>query len=256
MTDAVKRADASAQEVIDMIDSIGEVNEYSYDAIAEARSAYTKLSSADKEKVKATNYKTLTAAEDAYKAILREKQSERYEKLKAHYDELLSDKTKKYGTAAKKKLLSVLQTAQRDMNAAVSCERVEEIFQKAMSDLDAVKPGDIEVTFRLIGALEATQDVDLTTDSYLPEYVTWVPTKTYALQENATVYDLFTEAMSDAGLRYIGAESNYVSTIYAPSCLGGYTLSEFTNGKKSGWMYTVNGTHPNQGLKNLSLIHI
>ncbi len=253
MTDAVKRANASAQEVIDMIDSIGEVNEYSYDAIAEARSAYTKLSSADKEKVKAANYKTLTAAEDAYKAILREKQSERYEKLKAHYDELLSDKTKKYGTAAKKKLLSVLQTAQRDMNAAVSCERVEEIFQKAMSDLDAVKPGDIEVTFRLIGALEATQDVDLTTDSYLPEYVTWVPTKTYALQENATVYDLFTEAMSDAGLRYIGAESNYVSTIYAPSCLGGYTLSEFTNGKKSGWMYTVNGTHPNQGLKNWTL---
>ena len=253
MTDVVKREDASAQEVIDMIDSIGEVNEYSYDAIAEARSAYTKLSSADKEKVKATNYNTLTAAEDAYKAILREKQSERYEKLKAHYDELLSDKTKKYGTAAKKKLLSVLQTAQRDMNAAVSCERVEEIFQKAMSDLDAVKPGDIEVTFRLIGALEATQDVDLTKDSYLPEYVTWVPTKTYALQENATVYDLFTEAMSDAGLRYIGAESNYVSTIYAPSCLGSYALSEFTNGKKSGWMYTVNGKHPNQGLKNWTL---
>lgn len=29
--------------------------------------------------------------------------------------------------------------------------------------------------------------------------------------------------------------------------------SEFTNGKKSGWMYTVNGTHPNQGLKNWEL---
>ena len=251
MTDVVKREDASAQEVIDMIDSIGEVNEYSYDAIAEARNAYNKLSAADKAKV--TNYNTLTAAEDAYKAILSEKQTERYKELKAHYDELLSDKTKKYGTAAKKKLLSVLQTAQRDMNAAVSCERVEEIFQKAMSDLDAVKPGDIEVTFRLIGALEATQDVDLTKDSYLPEYVTWVPTKTYALQENATVYDLFTEAMSDAGLRYIGAESNYVSAIYAPSCLGSYALSEFTNGKKSGWMYTVNGKHPNQGLKNWTL---
>ena len=251
MTDVVKREDASAQEVIDMIGSIGEVNEYSYDAIAEARNAYNKLSAADKAKV--TNYNTLTAAEDAYKAILSEKQTERYKELKAHYDELLSDKTKKYGNAAKKKLQSILQTAQRDMNAAVSCERVEEIFQKAMFDLDAVKPGDIEVTFRLIGALEATQDVDLTKDSYLPEYVTWVPTKTYALQENATVYDLFTEAMSDAGLRYIGAESNYVSTIYAPSCLGGYALSEFTNGKKSGWMYTVNGKHPNQGLKNWTL---
>ena len=251
MTDAVKRADASAQEVIDMINQIGYVDESSYNAIAEARNAYNKLSAADKAKVE--NYNTLTAAETSYKAILKQKQIDQYKALKAHYDDLLNDKTKKYGTAAKKKLASILQQAQTDMNAAESCERVTAIYEKAITDLDAVKPGDIEVTFRLIGALEATQDVDLTTDSYLPEYVTWVPTKTYALQENATVYDLFTEAMSDAGLRYIGAESNYVSTIYAPSCLGGYTLSEFTNGKKSGWMYTVNGTHPNQGLKNWTL---
>ena len=251
MTDVVKREDASAQEVIDMINQIGYVDESSYNAIAEARNAYSKLSAADKEKV--TNYNTLTAAETSYKAILKQKQTDQYKALKAHYDDLLNDKTKKYGTAAKKKLASILQQAQTDMNAAESCERVTAIYEKAITDLDAVKPGDIEVTFRLIGALEATQDVDLTTDSYLPEYVTWVPTTTYALQENATVYDLFTEAMSDAGLRYIGAESNYVSTIYAPSCLGGYTLSEFTNGKKSGWMYTVNGTHPNQGLKNWTL---
>ena len=251
MTDVVKREDASAQEVIVMIKNLYPVDENSYDAIAEARNAYNKLSSADKEKV--TNYDDLTDAEARYKVILSEKQAEQYKLLKEHYDQLLNDSTKKYGTAAKKKLLSILQTAQKDMNAAVSCKNVISIYDKAIADLDAVKPGDISVTFRLIGALEATQDVDLTNDSYLPEYVTWVPTKTYALQENATVYDLFTEAMSDAGLRYIGAESNYVSTIYAPSCLGGYALSEFTNGKKSGWMYTVNGTHPNQGLKNWTL---
>ena len=251
MSDVTKRENADAQAVIDMINQIGYVDESSYNAIAEARNAYNKLSAADKEKV--TNYNTLTAAETSYKAILKQKQIDQYKALKAHYDDLLNDKTKKYGTAAKKKLASILQQAQTDMNAAESCERVTAIYEKAITDLDAVKPGDIEVTFRLIGALEATQDVDLTTDSYLPEYVTWVPTKTYALQENATVYDLFTEAMSDAGLRYIGAESNYVSTIYAPSCLGGYALSEFTNGKKSGWMYTVNGKHPNQGLKNWTL---
>ena len=251
MSDVTKRENADAQAVIDMINQIGYVDESSYNAIAEARNAYNKLSAADKEKV--TNYNTLTAAETSYKAILKQKQTDQYKALKAHYDDLLNDKTKKYGTAAKKKLASILQQAQTDMNAAESCERVTAIYEKAITDLDAVKPGDIEVTFRLIGALEATQDVDLTTDSYLPEYVTWVPTTTYALAENATVYDLFTEAMSDAGLRYIGAESNYVSTIYAPSCLGGYALSEFTNGKKSGWMYTVNGTHPNQGLKNWTL---
>ena len=251
MSDVTKRENADAQAVIDMINQIGYVDESSYNAIAEARNAYNKLSAADKAKVE--NYNTLTAAETSYKAILKQKQIDQYKALKAHYDDLLSDKTKKYGTAAKKKLASILQQAQTDMNAAESCERVTAIYEKAITDLDAVKPGDIEVTFRLIGALEATQDVDLTTDSYLPEYVTWVPTTTYALQEDATVYDLFTEAMSDAGLRYIGAESNYVSTIYAPSCLGGYALSEFTNGKKSGWMYTVNGTHPNQGLKNWTL---
>ena len=251
MSDVQKREDANAQEVIDMIDAIGTVDEYSYDAIAEARNAYNKLSAADKKKV--TNYTILTDAEAAYKTILSEKQSTQYKQLKEHYDELLNDKTKKYGTAAKKKLQSILQTAQKDMNAAESCERVMTIYEKAYADLDAVKPGDMEVTFRLIGALEATQDVNLTSNSYLPEYVTWVPTTTYSLQENATVYDLFTEAMSDAGLRYIGAESNYVSTIYAPSCLGSYALSEFTNGRRSGWMYTVNGTHPNQGLKNWTL---
>ena len=251
MSDVTKRENADAQAVIDMINQIGYVDESSYNAIAEARNAYNKLSAADKEKV--TNYNTLTAAETSYKAILKQKQTDQYKALKAHYDDLLNDKTKKYGTAAKKKLASILQQAQTDMNAAESCERVTAIYEKAITDLDAVKPGDIEVTFRLIGALEATQDVDLTNDSYLPEYVTWVPTTTYALAENATVYDLFTEAMSDAGLRYIGAESNYVSTIYAPSCMGSYALSEFTNGKRSGWMYTVNGSHPNQGLKNWTL---
>ena len=59
--------------------------------------------------------------------------------------------------------------------------------------------------------------------------------------------------MSDAGLQYIGAESNYVSTIYAPSCLGGYALSEFTNGARSGWMFAVNGVFPNYGASDCTV---
>ena len=251
MSDVVKRENASVKEVINLINEIGPVGERSYNAIAEARIAYDNLSDEDQDKV--TNYKTLTDAEKAYSEILKQKRADQYKLLKEHYDQLLNDKNKKYSTAAKKKLANILQQAQTDMNAAKTCERVTDIYTQAVADLDAVKPGDIEVTFRLIGALEATQDVDLTTDSYLPEYVTWVPTTTYALQENATVYDLYTEAMKEAGLRSVGADNNYVSTIYAPSCLGGYALSEFTNGKKSGWMYTVNGTHPNVGLKDKTL---
>ncbi len=113
-----------------MINQIVYVDESSYTAIAEARNAYDKLSTEDQAKV--TNYSTLTAAETSYKAILKQKQTDQYKALKAHYDDLLSDKTKKYGTAAKKKLASILQQAQTDMNSAESCERVTAIYEKKL----------------------------------------------------------------------------------------------------------------------------
>ena len=53
---------------------------------------------------------------------------------------------------------------------------------------------------------------------------------------------------ANAGLTYKGLSGNYISTITAPAVLGGYELSEFTNGYRSGWMYTVNGSHPGVGL--------
>ena len=114
-------------------------------------------------------------------------------------------------------------------------------------------PNTLNVTFRLVGAKQATQDVDLTKNSYLPEYVTWIPTTAYTLPQNSTVYDLLMLALSGAGLRQEGAQQGYVETIYAPADLGGYPLSEFTNGTYSGWMYTVNGRHSGNGLQNQPL---
>lgn len=114
----------------------------------------------------------------------------------------------------------------------------------------------IRVTFRLIGCTRSTADVDLNQGEagyHGAEYVTWIPTTTYIMYEGDTMYDLFTLALDDADLRYIGAETNYVSTIYAPEICGGYGLSEFTNGQYSGWMYTVDGLHPSVGLKDYKL---
>ena len=115
------------------------------------------------------------------------------------------------------------------------------------------KTGVITVFMRLIGAELAEEDVDLGGKKYLPEYVTWIPTVSYALEEGATVYDLWVKATGDAGIRSEGAEKNYVETVYAPAALGGYELSEFTNGRRSGWMYTINGVHPGFGLKEQKL---
>ena len=85
------------------------------------------------------------------------------------------------------------------------------------------------------------------------EYVTWIPTTTYKLKPGATMYDVFMEAVADYGLSQRGAANNYVESIKAPACLGGYWLGEFDNGPNSGWMYTVNGDHPGTGPKTFNL---
>lgn len=129
-----------------------------------------------------------------------------------------------------------------------------------VSGMPSVKVSDKEsegeklhVTMRLIGAELAEKDVDLGAAKYMPNYVTWIPTTEYELDEEATVYDLWVKATGDAGIRSVGADKNYVSTVYAPDSLGGYALSEFTNGRRSGWMYTINGRHPGYGLKEQEL---
>ena len=250
MSDVIAAEPGTAESVEKLIEAIiaNGVTESSYDALTEARLAYNDLS--NEEKAKVSNLSDLENAEARYDALLKAKQTEAIQALTKHYESL---DLKKYSKSAQQKLKDILQQAQSSIRSAKSCEQVTLLQNKAITDMNAVKPGEITVTFRLIGALQATQDVNLTSSTYLPEYVTWVPTTTYTLQENATVYELFTKAMGDAGLRYVGAENNYVSTIYAPSCLGGYALSEFTNGTRSGWMYTVNGSHPNQGLKYWTL---
>ena len=108
--------------------------------------------------------------------------------------------------------------------------------------------GKITVKFRLIGAEVAKKDVDLSKNTYLPNYVTWISTKTYRVPVGTTVGEVFKMATAAAGIEYVGYENNYISTMKAPASLGGYWLGEFTNGPKSGWMYTVNGSHPNKGL--------
>ena len=116
----------------------------------------------------------------------------------------------------------------------------------------------VNVSFRLIGSTHTKtgQGVDLSRgrSGYNgAEYQTWIVTKTYSLEKGSSVYDLFMQATKEAGIVTVGAEQNYVKTIYAPTRLGGEPLSEFTNGPYSGWMYTVNGAHPNVGLQDYKL---
>ena len=153
-------------------------------------------------------------------------------------------------TAAKTVLANVIATKQELTDA-------EAALRAAVAGLQTVGGGTttpttpaINVSFRLIGAGKSTADIDLENGGYNgSEYVTWIPTRMYSMNEGDTVYDLFVKAIGDAGLTAVGANQNYVKSIKAPAVLGGFTLGEFTNGKYSGWMYTINGRHMGYGLK-------
>ena len=229
--------------------TITDASKATYDAIEAIKAARNNLTAAEKADIE-DDYKAFLQKAEAFNTYLEAAKQAAIKEINDYVNGL--DK-KKYSDKNWQKITELQSTAIRNINKALYEEEIDSIKQSALDAIKAVKAGEISVTFRLIGALEATQDVDLTKDSYLPEYVTWIPTTTYSLDAGAKVYDVFMEALKDAGISQVGADSNYVRTIYAPSCLGGYALSEFTNGKKSGWMYTVNGTHPNQGLKNWEL---
>ncbi|MDR1558267.1 MAG: S-layer homology domain-containing protein [Clostridiales bacterium] len=116
-------------------------------------------------------------------------------------------------------------------------------------------PSDsIRVTFRLIGSTFSNGDIDLSDGDYKgANYVTWIPTRSYNVNENATVYDLFVMALADAELGASSPDRNYIESIYAPYILGSYRLSELINGRYSGWLYTINGKHIGYGLKEYTL---
>ena len=76
---------------------------------------------------------------------------------------------------------------------------------------------------------------------------TWVSAKTYTVDSNATVWDVLQKAFAENGISCSYTMSR--GTVYIQSLsYGGVTLSEFTNGANSGWMYTLNGAHPLNGV--------
>lgn len=79
---------------------------------------------------------------------------------------------------------------------------------------------------------------------------TWISRKKVNIAKDSTVYDAFTKTLDNLGFNYNGASSNYVTSITHPD---GTTLSEFSNGINSGWLYKVNNILPKVGLKDCTL---
>lgn len=73
---------------------------------------------------------------------------------------------------------------------------------------------------------------------------TWIAKTSYELEYPAAVIDVIEKAL-DGKYTIINGGGNYISQID--------DLAEFTNGINSGWMYTLNGKHPNKGVAEQTL---
>ena len=243
MSDAVDLLPAAsgAADVAAKITALGTVTDCkreTYLALQEIEAAYAGLTA--EEQAEVTNYGTFLQQKQTFQTLLEAYRKAKLAELDAYYDKL---KRTDYTTDQWTKITEAYRTGRSSISSAQYAEQADAALKQAKADIDAYVNGDtIEVSFRLIGDFPESY-----TSKHLG-YVTWIETETYTVKKGSTVYDVFTEALQDAGLTSTGAASGYVRSITAPSILGGYTLSEFDNGAGSGWMFTVNGTHGNYAL--------
>lgn len=95
-------------------------------------------------------------------------------------------------------------------------------------------PDDIRVYFTLKGDTQHQEGEH-------KKYETWISKTSVTVREGATVCDVLKQVLADKGFTCTGEEEGYVESITTPK---GFTLSEYDNGPRSGWMYEVNGDEP------------
>ena len=105
-------------------------------------------------------------------------------------------------------------------------------------------PQSISVTVSLLGDSDhgdsdATKVHGLAMGGLTP----WIDKAKISLgiNTNNTVWDALQKL---SGVKWINPSGNYISSV----TYNGITIAEFTNGKNSGWMYALNGTHPLLGV--------
>lgn len=270
---------AAVDELIDRIGTVRYTPEC-WEKITAARKAFDALSREEQEKV--TGLSVLLAAEETYAdleagAKAEEAVADAAEAIAALGTQTVSMATANTETAA----LSYVKTRIKLLNlSGPSCDAKVTAFTAAVAGTAASPngtPGSFVVTVTIFMAGAASREVqisgvitptkytapqtDITVtvtllgdslhgESAQPHglarggLTTWISATAVTLPGGSTVLDALTLAFGQYGATMTNPGGNYISAI----TYGGKTLGEFTNGKNSGWMYTLNGTHPNVGV--------
>ena len=102
------------------------------------------------------------------------------------------------------------------------------------------EPEDITVTITLLGD-KAHGDSGQVHGLSKGGLTTWVSGYKVEVTTNMTVWDALQQL---PGVTWDNPTGNYIKSV----TYGGVTIGEFTNGKNSGWMYTLNGKYPMLGV--------
>ena len=247
--DDAKQAD-DAEDLAKILEEIEatEVTKADRETYLKLQELARKVKKLKDEQSRAQAEEALKQLQDTYQELLKQEKEKAQAKLSKTYQDVVDDA----GEDALDKdtledLRKILAQAEDDINDASHSDEMTAIIKQAKTDLENALH-KIHVTFRLIGDFLHEDE-----ENAHEEYVTWIETKKYAVSSGATVQDLLELALEKAELAQSGAENGYVSAISAPEVFGGYWLSEMDNGANSGWMYTVNGEHPDQALSDFSL---
>lgn len=110
-----------------------------------------------------------------------------------------------------------------------------------------------KVSFTLQGDIRHDSDVDNKVHTLKGGgLTTWISITKVDIETGDTVGTVFKKVLDKNGFTYVGLDSNYISEITKPGTTP-IVLAEKDNGPNSGWMYTVNGTHPEVPLNDYVL---
>ena len=141
------------------------------------------------------------------------------------------------------------QTLRFTYGAATAETVVKVLKPEVPVDPDDPEPpavNTINVTFTLLGDTAHGFDPDhephcLAGDNLTP----WISNMQLKVGINDTVWDVMQKvAEKDSKLSWSNPSGNYIDFV----TYDGVTIGEFTNGQLTGWMYTLNGTHPHLGV--------
>ncbi len=236
-----------ANAVKALIDAIGIVNSVEQkDEIENACNAYNRLTTLQRNLVGADYYEKLLNAVEALEAL-----------KKAAADEAaasaVEQKISNIGSNITLGSESKINTARNAYDALTPDQKAlvsnYQTLVKAEEALNALK-STVSVTFSLLGCYKHGNTETAVHTLVGGNLQTWIAAKTYKVKPGATVKDLFEQALKAAGLTWKNPTGNYVESITR----NGVTIGEFTNGKNSGWMYTLNGKHPGLGVNQQTLV--